>query len=121
MKSHEPRLVRYTVGNVETELAVWPQNYVEQHLVLCAHDEMTAQAHDANEKSWVLEDQHALWKKGVGCGLHKSDVICSTIGWLKDASQTFEYGKNYEGYWTGELFVKQVRFSNPHLQSHLLI
>jgi hypothetical protein len=31
-------------------------------------------------------------------------------GWLKDASQTLEYGKNYEGYWTGELFVKQVTF-----------
>jgi hypothetical protein len=28
----------------------------------------------------------------------KVDVICSTIGWLKDASQTLKYGKNYEGY-----------------------
>jgi hypothetical protein len=110
MKHNEPRLVRYTVGDVETELAIQPQNYVEWRLVLCAHDEMTAQAHDTNEKSWVLEDQHALRKKGVGRGLHKSDVICSTFGWLKDASQTLEYGKNYEGYWTGELFVKQVTF-----------
>jgi hypothetical protein len=110
MKHNEPRLVRYTVGDVETELAIQPQNYVERRLVLCAHDEMTAQAHDTNEKSWVLEDQHALRKKGVGRGLHKSDVICSTFGWLKDASQTLEYGKNYEGYWTGELFVKQVTF-----------
>src|SRR5882762_7350923 len=39
---------------------------------------------------------------------HQSDVICLTVGWLADASQTLEYGKNYEGYWTGELFVKQV-------------
>jgi hypothetical protein len=31
-----------------------------------------------------------------------------TYGWLKGASVTMEYGKNYEGYWTGELFVKQV-------------
>ena len=30
------------------------------------------------------------------------------VGWLADASQTLEYGKNYDGYWTGELFVKQV-------------
>ncbi|CAK5263642.1 unnamed protein product [Mycena citricolor] len=35
-------------------------------------------------------------------------VICSTVGWLKDASQTLEYGKNYEGYWNGELFIKQI-------------
>ena len=122
MKRNKPRLVRYTIGNVETELAIQPQNYVERRLVLCAHDEMTAQAHDTNEKSWVLEDQHALRKKGVGHGLHKSDVICSTFGWLKDASQTLEYGKNYEGYWTGELFVKQVTFilAIPCLQCHSL-
>jgi hypothetical protein len=44
----------------------------------------------------------------VGRGIHKSDVICSTVGWLEEASQTLEYGKNYDGYWTGELFVKQV-------------
>jgi hypothetical protein len=60
-------------------------------------------------KKWVLYDQHELRKKGVGRGIHQSDVICSTIGWLKDASQTLEYGKNYNGYWTGELFCKQVR------------
>ena len=60
MKHNEPHLVCYTVGNVERELAIQPQNYVERRLVLCAHDEMTAQAHDTNEKSWVLEDQHAL-------------------------------------------------------------
>ena len=40
----------------------------------------------------------AIEKKGVGHGLHQSDVICSTLGWLKDASQTLEYGKNYDGY-----------------------
>jgi hypothetical protein len=108
MKALEPRLVKYVVGDVEKEQYVPPQNYVKRRLVLCAHDEMTAQAHDGKEKSWVLEDQHMLRKKGVGRGIHKSDVICSTIGWLKGASQTLEYGKNYEGYWTGELFVKQV-------------
>jgi hypothetical protein len=33
------------------------------------------------------------------------------VGWLKEASQSLEYGKNYDGYWTGEMFVKQVRIS----------
>jgi len=47
-------------------------------------------------------------KKGLGRGLHQSDVICSTIGWLREASKTLEYGKNYDGYWNGEMFVKQV-------------
>jgi hypothetical protein len=69
---------------------------------------MTAQANDTHSKSWVLGDKHCLRKKGSGHGIHKSDIICSTVGWLKDASQTLEYGKNYNGYGTGELFVKQV-------------
>ena len=85
-----------------------PRNFVERRIVLCAHDEMTVQANDGNSKSWVLDGEHALKKKGVGRGLHQSNVICSTVGWLKDASQTLEYGKNYDGYWTGELFVRQV-------------
>jgi len=67
-----------------------------------------AQANDVNEKSWVMGDHHPLRKKGAGRGLHQSDVICSTIGWLEEGSQTLEYGKNYEGYWNGEMFVKQV-------------
>ncbi|KAF8523730.1 hypothetical protein BU17DRAFT_74918 [Hysterangium stoloniferum] len=52
--------------------------------------------------------EHALKKKGVGWGIHVSGVICATKGYLNDAEQTMEYGKNYEGYWTGELFVKQL-------------
>jgi hypothetical protein len=76
--------------------------------VLVAQDEMTPQANDRKKKSWVLDGEQPLKKKGVSHGIHQSDVICSTFGWLKDASQGLEYGKNYEGYWTGELFVKQV-------------
>ena len=106
MARYFSRLVRYQPGAVDKE--VLPSNFVERPLVLVAQDEMTAQAHDTVLKSWVLGDEHALRKKGVGRGLHQSDVICSTVGWLQDASQTLEYGKNYEGYWTGEMFVKQV-------------
>jgi hypothetical protein len=105
MESHAPCLVRYMVGEVDKE--VLPANFIECPLVLLAQDEMISQA-DTTTKSWVFEDQHALRKNGVGCRLHQSEVICSTISWLKDASQTLEYGKNYDGYWTGELFVKQV-------------
>lgn len=69
---------------------------------------MTAQANDSAAKEWVFMGQHKLQKKGTGCGIHQSDIICSTIGWLKEASQTLEYGKNYDGYWNGKLFIKQV-------------
>lgn len=100
--------VEYTVGNVEAELVKKPANYVERRLVMVPHDEMTVQQNDGKKRSWVLDGEHALKKKGVGRGIHLSGVICATKGYLDEADQTLEYGKNYEGYWTGELFVKQV-------------
>jgi hypothetical protein len=108
MEIHSDRIVQYVVGSVEKEVEKHPSNFVERRVVLCAHDEMTAQANDSHVKSWVFEDQHSLREKGADRGIHQSDVICSTVGWLKNASQSLEYGKNYDGYWTGELFVKQV-------------
>lgn len=100
------RLVRYEVGDVDKEV---PMEGSGRPLVLVAHDEMTAQANDGKKKSWIMDGEQPLRKKGVGRGIHQSDVICSTVGWLEEGSQTLEYGKNYEGYWTGELFVEQVR------------
>ena len=109
MKEYEPRLVQFTVNDVEKELDTKPWNFVEKRIVLYSQDESTAQANDSRLKNWVFKDHHPLRKKGAGRGLHQSDVICLTVGWLEKASQTIEYGKNYDGYWTGELFVKQVQ------------
>ena len=108
MEQHRRRLVEFVVGDVEKELQKIPDNYVETRLVLVPHDEMTVQQNDGKKKSWVLDGEHALKKKGVGRGIHLSGIICATKGYIEDAGQTLEYGKNYEGYWTGELFVKQV-------------
>ena len=114
MKEIKLWLVHYVIGNVHEELVTqgtmpWlHQNFVERHVVLCPQDEMTGQANDAQEKSWVLGEHHPLRKKGVGRGIHQSDTICSTIGWLKEGSQSLEYGKSYDSYWNGKLFVKQV-------------
>jgi hypothetical protein len=116
MKEYGRRLVRFTVNDVENEADNQQGNFVEKRLVLCAHDKMTAQSNDSRARSWVLEDHHQLRKKGAGRGIHQSDVICSTVGWLEKGSQTLEYGKNYEGYWTGELFVKQVLWPSELLQ-----
>ncbi|KAG1850739.1 hypothetical protein C8R48DRAFT_750082 [Suillus tomentosus] len=70
-----------------------------------------AQSNDAVDQYWVFEDQFKLRKKGVGRGLHHSDVICSIVGHMVDAGESLEYGKNHEGYWNGEMFVKQVGLS----------
>jgi len=81
-------------------------------LVLEPHDEMISQAHDATAKSWVMGDEHRLRKKGVGRGLHTSGCISALFGWLNEGCEILEYGKNHGGFWTGELFVKQVRLLN---------
>ena len=86
-------MVRYVVGNVDQELIIPCENYVECHLVLLSQDEMTAQVNDITSKMWVFEDQHCLQKKGVGHGLHKSDTLCSTVGWLEDGTQTLSMAK----------------------------
>ena len=119
MKHHRCRIVEYVVGDVQKERIKPVENYVECHLVLASHDESTTQANDGKKKSWVHDNEHALKKKGVGRGIHQSDVICSTVGWVKEASHSLEYGKNYEGYWTGELFVKQVSRGRVKMWIHV--
>ncbi|KAI0754668.1 hypothetical protein C8Q80DRAFT_1298111 [Daedaleopsis nitida] len=59
-------------------------------------------------KGWLFGGEQPLRKKGAGRGLHQSDFICSTVGWLDAASATLEYGKNHDGFWNGELFIKQL-------------
>jgi hypothetical protein len=108
MLAYCARLVRYKVGSPDEEEDIKPANYVERRLVLSPHDESTSQVHDSHDKAWTFEDQHQLQKKGAGRGLHTSGVITATIGYLEEATQIIEYGKNYEGYWTGVMFVKQV-------------
>ncbi|TBU21360.1 hypothetical protein BD311DRAFT_832187 [Dichomitus squalens] len=86
---------------------------------------MVAQAHDGQRWSWLLNGESPLNKKGVGRGLHQSDFICSTVGWLYEASITLEYGKNHEGFWNGELFCQQLTekffpaFEKAHGAGHI--
>ena len=107
MEMHRERLVEYKMG-APVELVEKQLPPGVRKLVLVAHDESTNTANDGPKASWVLEGEQPILKKGAGCGSHRSDVICSTHGWLANAGVQLEYGKNYEGYWTGEMFVAQV-------------
>jgi hypothetical protein len=77
-------------------------------IVVVYHDESTFTANDAKGKTWVLNNEHELRKKGAGRGIHRSDFICSTVGWLREAGVSMEYGKAHEGYWNGQLLCQQV-------------
>lgn len=76
MQKHKERLVKYIVGDVDKEVIVTPQNYIERHLVLAPHDETTSQANDGHDMGWVLDQQFPcgpgpswkwcnLWDSGV--------------------------------------------------------
>ena len=77
------------------------ENYVKGRLVLVSHDESTTQANDGKKKSWVHKNEHVLKKKGVGHGIHQSNVIYSMVGWVKAASQSLKYGKTTKATGTG--------------------
>ncbi|KAH8916778.1 hypothetical protein BT69DRAFT_1227864, partial [Atractiella rhizophila] len=66
-------------------------------------------ANDGKTHSWMLEGRAKLRKKGQGRGIHRSDFLCSTFGHLADAGVQIEYGKNHDGFWTGELMLDQVK------------
>jgi len=75
---------------------------------------------DHTSKWWCKEELGPGWwaqlkKKGVGQGIHQSDIVCVTFGWQEEANQSLEYKKNYEGYWNRELFVKQVCWINNYI------
>lgn len=93
MEEYQQCLVKYVAGDVDKELEKPYKNYFEWHLVLVAHDEMTAQQNDG-KKSWVFN----VKKKGQCHGIHQSDVICSTMGHMVDVGQSLKYSKNYEDY-----------------------
>lgn len=80
----------------------------KSRLVTVFHDESVFHSNDGQRMSWVPNGQHKLRPKGQGRGLHRSDFICSTHGWLKEAGEELHIGKNHGGYWTGEDIAKQI-------------
>lgn len=83
MKSYEPCLVRYMVGNVDTEQHLSRSNYVERRLVLVPQDEITSQANNISEKMWVLDSQYWL-RKGQGVASIRVTQSCQLLdGWKK--------------------------------------
>jgi hypothetical protein len=94
-----PYFVEYRADNLELMVPKPPLPPGEFWLVLTAHDEMTAQANNADKWVWCLKGEMPICKKGVGRGIHRSDIICSTVGHIMEAGEGLEYGKNHDGYW----------------------
>ncbi|KAK7046362.1 hypothetical protein R3P38DRAFT_3346079, partial [Favolaschia claudopus] len=104
-----PYLVEYQSDNLELQKDKGSLPPGQYWLVLTAQDEMTAQANDGDKWKWIMQGENPIRKKGVGRGIHRSDVICSTVGHIVDGGEQIEYGKNYDGFWDGPQFIKQLR------------
>src|SRR4051812_15243653 len=81
MKKQQEQLVKYSMENFNQEVWKPMHNGTDHHLLLCAHNEMTAQANNERWENWVLNGEHTLKRKGVGQGIHHSKVISLTVGW----------------------------------------
>jgi hypothetical protein len=106
MLALRPFIREYEVSDVTKEVEKDRGGY--RPIVTVFHDESTFTANDAVDRTWVLNNEHKMRKKGAGRGIHRSDFICSTVGWLREAGVSMEYGKAHEGYWTGQLLCQQV-------------
>ncbi|KAG1858571.1 hypothetical protein F4604DRAFT_1882904 [Suillus subluteus] len=99
---------KYLHTIVNNEMPHGLKHYMELELFPRIHLKIGHGISLVTARQWFhREDQFKLQKKGVGRGLHRSDVICSTVGHLVDAGESMEYGKNHEGYWNGEMFLNE--------------
>ena len=113
---HEKYLPRmeYYDGN-QKEAVVEPElKENERKIVPVFHDEYTFRANEDQRFARVLPDEQILKPKSNGRGLMISEFVCPCHGHLKDpdtgeyARVTLKYGKNFDGYWSGEDVAKQV-------------
>ncbi|THU99613.1 hypothetical protein K435DRAFT_938387 [Dendrothele bispora CBS 962.96] len=114
-----PKAAKEYMKDIDSEMARGLKKYIEQTLFpriqlkvkggISTETCRRLMANDGKKKSWVLDGEQPIWHKGPGRGLHYSGVICSTHGHLEAAGEILEYGKNYDGYWNGELFIKQLK------------
>ena len=109
MKGYEQQLVHYVIGDVDQEVILPCNNYVEHCLILLPQDKMTSQANDIVEMMWVYKNEyHCTICRRRGLVMVFIRVIPFVQQLDAEGWETLKYGKNYDGYWDGELFVKQV-------------
>ncbi|KAH9980794.1 hypothetical protein BJV74DRAFT_708390, partial [Russula compacta] len=78
------------------------------------HDKLIFQVNDLPHKAWIHDGRMPLQKKGQGHAIHMSDFInsqCPECEQLQttDAHEIMNLGKNYDGYWTNDQLVKQMK------------
>lgn len=78
MAKYFPNTIRFDKEDVDRQL---PQiiDPPKKPLVWIAHDESTFIANNDKVKSWVLDNEFKLAKKGAGKGVHCSEFICGTV------------------------------------------
>ncbi|KIJ28737.1 hypothetical protein M422DRAFT_189388 [Sphaerobolus stellatus SS14] len=113
-KEYEKRMVIYdNDGNVLSKPQGFPVPGHRFQLILVTHDESTFYANDRHKTKWTHSSEKANpERKGEGASIMISDFLTPEWGRLKDEDEcarlVFKAGKNRDGYFSHEDFMKQV-------------
>ena len=107
----------------EDMIAVEPElPHGVQKLVPVFHDESTFRANEDQRFCRLEKDEQILKPKSAGRGLMVSEFVCPCHGRMVNPDTgnpsriLLKYGKNYDGYWTGENVSEQLRNTHSTFQ-----
>ncbi len=102
----------------------------EKEHVLIVQDETVFHTNEYRRRTWLMQDQQPIRKKGGGRAVHVSDFICETIGRIKiseeqiheqlalpaelrlaafEARKIIHPGKGFDAWWDLKQLIEQVR------------
>ncbi|OAD80600.1 hypothetical protein PHYBLDRAFT_161239 [Phycomyces blakesleeanus NRRL 1555(-)] len=85
----------------------------QKKLVMVTHDESTFYAHDGKVDMWLEEGESHIRKKGQGRSLMVSEFQCACHGTMRVkgwvSRRIFNVGAAYDGYWTSEDMLDQLK------------
>src|SRR5260221_6529404 len=104
----------------------------EKEHVLIVQDETVFHTNEYRRRTWLMQDQQPIRKKGGGRAVHVSDFICETIGRIKiseeqiheqlalpaelrlaafEARKIIYPGKGFDAWWDLKQLIEQVRIA----------
>ena len=112
-------LPRMTYFEGDDMKAVEPVLNGEQRMVPIFHDESIFRSNEDQRYCRLEKDEQILKPKSAGRGIMVSEFVCPCHGRMVDPDTGepcrvyLKYGKNYDGYWTGENVAAQLRDTHP--------
>ncbi len=114
---YSPRFAYFEGENMDAIEPDLPKGV--QKIVPVFHDEATFRANEDQRFCRLEENEQVLKPKSAGRGLMVSEFVCPCHGRMEYPNPcrvVLHYGKNYDGYWTGEHVAAQLRDTHRTFQ-----